>query len=108
MNGISRYSVLVLYTLAFASFLGAASVLATGSDEVTIIGTVHAVDYDDKGNVIAAVFSGTGEEYQIVKNAVGKQLLKLDAMRVKAMGAVAEDRKGDKSLAVTRYEIMSK
>ncbi|MDY6839593.1 MAG: hypothetical protein SWH78_16640 [Thermodesulfobacteriota bacterium] len=108
MKGISRCSVLVFCALAFASFLWAASVLATESDEVTIIGTVSAVDYDDKGSVIAAVFSGTGEDYQIVKNAFGKQLFKLDGMRVKAMGAVAEDSNGDKSLTVTSYEIMSK
>ncbi|MDY6953843.1 MAG: hypothetical protein SWE60_20235 [Thermodesulfobacteriota bacterium] len=107
MKGISRYSVLVVYVIIFNCFFCAASVLATESDEVAIIGTVSAVGHDDKGNVIAAVFSGTGEDYQIVKSAVGKHLFKLDGMLVKAMGVVAEDSNGNKSLTVTSYEIMS-
>jgi len=108
MKGIRRYLVLVLCTLTFASLLCAASVLAAESDEVTMIGSVYAVDWDDRGNPIAAKMSGTGEEYQIVDNAVGKQLIKLDGMTVKATGVVAEDSKGNKSLTVTSYEVVSK
>jgi len=108
MKGIGKHSVLLLYTLTFFSLLCAASVLATDSDGVSIIGIVKAVDWDDKGNVIAAEMYGTGEEYQIVDNAAGKELLKLDGIKVKAMGWVTEDSKGKKSLTVTGYELVYK
>ena len=106
MKGIRRYSVPVRCVLTFVCFLCAVSVLATGSDEATIIGTVYAKDWDNKGNVIAAVLSGAGEECQIVDNAVGRQLFELDKKTVKATGVVAEDSKGNKSFTVTSYEVI--
>ena len=99
---------MVLYALALVSLCCADSIPEIGSGEATIIGRVCAVDWDDKGNVTAAVFSGTGEEYQIVNNAVGNQLIKLDGITVKAIGVVAENSKGNKSLTVTSYEVVSK
>jgi hypothetical protein len=83
-----------------------ASGFTTESDEATIIGRVQAVDWDDKGNVTDAVFFGTGEDYKIVDNAVGKELFRLDGMLVKATGAVAEDSKGRKSLTVEDYDVL--
>jgi hypothetical protein len=108
MKANTRYSTIALCTVIVLSFVWAARVLATDADEVTIIGTVYAVDWDEKGNVIAAVMSGTGEEYQIAGNAVGQQLFKLDKKTVKATGVIGEDSRGNKSLTVTQYEVVPK
>jgi hypothetical protein len=107
MKQMAKCWALVLCTLILVCSVCGASGLPKEADEATIIGRVSAVDWDDNGNVIAAVFSGTGEEYQIASNAVGKKLFLLDGMTVKATGVVTEDGKGNKALTVTSYEVAS-
>ena len=99
---VSGYCALILLCVACATNVFAA-------DEVTVTGTVYATAWDDKDNVIAAVIASSGEEYVeyvIVANAAGKELFKLDLKVVKASGVIGKDSKGNKTITVTRYEVM--
>ncbi|MBN1843277.1 MAG: hypothetical protein JW883_13480 [Deltaproteobacteria bacterium] len=76
------------------------------ADQVTITGTVYAVAWDDMDNVTAVIIADMVEEYVVVNNAAGQELFKLDNKIVKASGVIGEDSKGNKTLAVTNYEVM--
>ena len=93
-----------LCALMVLSLVYATNVLAV--DEATVTGTVYATAWDDDDNVTAAVIAGFGEEYIIVQNAVGKELLKLNYKDVKASGVIGEDSEGNKTLTVSSYEVM--
>ena len=94
-----------LCALMVLSVMYATKVFA--ADEVTVTGTVYATAWGDDDNVTAAVIAGLGEEYVIVQNAVGKELLKLNYKDVKASGVIGQDSEGNKTLTVTSYEVMS-
>mgnify|MGYP000313912138 CR=1 FL=1 len=105
MNLNKRFLVLAFCSLALLSIVCLANVFA--ADEVTITGTVYAVAWDDDDNVTAAtITAGTGEEYVVVANAAGKELFKLDLEVVTASGTIGEDGEGNKTITVTKYEIM--
>lgn len=93
------YCALILLSVACATNLFAA-------DEVTITGTVYGTIWDDNDNVAAAVIFGSGEEYIIVDNAVGKELFKLELKVVKVSGVIGENSDGNKTFTVTTYEVM--
>ena len=105
MKGSRRLFVLGLCTLVLVSVACTINVFA--ADETMIIGTVYAEAWDENDNVIAAtIMTATGEDYVIVDNAVGKDLLKLDNQVVKASGVVGEKTEGNKVFTVNSYEIM--
>jgi hypothetical protein len=93
-----------LFALVLVSVACANNVFAT--EEVTIIGTVYAEAWDDNGNATAAVIVGTEGEYNIVKNATGTELFKLNYKDVKVSGIIGEDSEGNKTITVTDYEIL--
>jgi hypothetical protein len=70
-----------------------------------INGIIVPVDWDEKGNVIAAAISCQDEvEYRIEKNTKGSELLSLVQEEVEATGIVRK--KGDRKLiTVTEYQI---
>ena len=103
MRQSARCAIGVLCALILFSMLYPTCVVA--AEQVTITGTVYAVDWDDKGNAIAAIISGMGGEYQIIDNAVGNELFKLNNKFVKATGVLGEDSEGNHTIAVTKYEI---
>lgn len=97
--------ILGLCALVFLSGVCATNVL--GADEVTITGTVYAAAWDENENVTAAtIVAWTGEEYAIVNNAIGQQLFKLDSKDVKATGIVGEDSEGNKTITISKYEVI--
>jgi hypothetical protein len=73
---------------ALISFSVVCATNAYAADEATVTGTVYATAWDDDDNVTAAVIAGLGEEYVIVQNAVGKELLQLSYRDVKAIGVI--------------------
>ena len=100
---------LVLGLCALISFSVVCATNAFAADEVTVTGTVYATAWDNNDNVIAAVIAGSGEkyvEYVIVANAAGKELFKLNYKAVKASGVIGQDSEGNKTIAVTKYEVM--
>jgi hypothetical protein len=107
MKQKERFLILGLFALILLSVACATNVFAT--DEATVIGTVYATTWDDNDNVIGAVIVGSGEEYEeyvIVENAAGKELFKLVHKAVKASGVIGKDSKGNKTITVTKYEVM--
>lgn len=73
----------------------------------TIRGLIIPVDWDDRGNIIAAAVSTYfEEEYFIDQNPWGEELLAFVRERVKASGIVREDKHGKKIITVKKYEII--
>ena len=74
--------------------------------ELTCInGIIVPVDWDEKGNVIAAAISCHGEvEYQIEKDTKGSELLSFIQKEVEVTGIVRE-KHDRKVIAVTEYQI---
>ena len=73
----------------------------------TVTGLLIPADWDEKGNIIAAVISTySEEEYLIDQDAKNDELLTFLRRRVKASGLVREDEDGNKMIAVKRYEIL--
>ena len=100
-----RFFVLGLCALMVLCVGYATNVFA--SDEVTVIGTVHATALDDNDNVVAARLSGWDGEYVIVANGAGNELFKLDSKVVKASGVIGIDSEGNNTISVTKYELMA-
>lgn len=96
---ISGLCILMVLSLVYATSVFAA-------DEAMVTGTVYATAWDDNDNATAAVIAGLGEEYVIVQNAAGKELLKLNYRDVKASGVIGQDSEGNKTLTVNSYEVM--
>jgi hypothetical protein len=71
----------------------------------SINGIIVPVDWDEKGNVIAAAISCQDElEYQLDNNKKGSELLSLVQEEVEAVGIVRE--KGNrKVITVTEYQL---
>jgi len=104
MKQNERFLVLVLCALALLFVMCSTNIFA--ADEVTVTGTVYPTALDENDNVIAAVIASMGEEYVIVNNAAGKELFKLEYEVVKTSGVIGEDSEGNKTLTVTKYEVM--
>lgn len=99
-----RFLIFVFFSLFFVTFACLTNISL--ADEVTITGKVLPVDWDDDDNVIAVVIvDDDGEEYLVLKNANGKKLLKLVDKYVSATGTIGEDSEGDKTIAVTYFEM---
>lgn len=73
----------------------------------TIRGLIIPVDWDDRGNIVAAAVSTYfEEEYFIDQNPWGEELLAFVRQRVKASGIVRKDKNGKKIITVKKYEII--
>lgn len=80
----------------------------TGADILaTITGLLIPADWDEKGNIIAAVISTySEEEYLIDQDSKNEELLTFVRQRVKVSGLLREDEHGNKMIKVKRYEIL--
>jgi len=97
--------ILVLCVFACVALFSSTASLAPV--EVSISGTVHADDWDDKGNVIAVVIeTAEGELYNVSYDAKGKELLKLVHKNVKVTGTVVQDIDGEKVITVMASEVI--
>ena len=105
MKQRTRYSVSVFSALILLWVVCFTNVLA--AEQVTITGTVLAMDWDDEGKPIAGFIHSMGEGYQIVDDAMGRQLFKLDHRAVIVSGVVGEDSEGYKTISVISYEIIA-
>ena len=105
MKQNKKFLTLGLCALILVSVVFAMSVFA--ADEVTVTGTVYPTALDENNNVTAAVIaSSMYEEYVIVTNALGKELFELKYKVVKVSGVIDQDTEGNKTLTVTKYEII--
>jgi hypothetical protein len=73
---------------------------------VDVKGTVFAVDDDGNGNVTAvSVLDAAGEEYFVVHDPVGDQLLKLVDKNVKVTGVINVGADGKKNMKISKFEL---
>ena len=73
----------------------------------TIRGLIIPVDWDDRGNIIAAaIFTQFEQEYFIEQNPWGEELLAFVRQRVKVSGILREDKNGKQIITVNKYEIL--
>ena len=92
--------------LLFVVLVWALPVGAYDENVVDVKGTVFAVDNDASGNVIAvSVLDAAGEEYFVVRDAVGDQLLKLVDKNVKVTGVINVGADGKKNMKIHKFEL---
>jgi len=92
--------------LLFALLIWALPAGAYDENVVDVKGTVFAVDNDASGNVIAvSVLDAAGEEYFVVRDAVGDQLLKLVDKNVKVTGVINVGADGKKNMKIHKFEL---
>ena len=93
----------VLSILAIVALMGAAQLYAA-TEEVEIVGTVFASEWDANDNVTAVVIATEeGEEIVVSNSGKGMELLKLEEKNVKATGSVVTDEEGRKTITITKY-----
>ncbi|NIQ92230.1 MAG: hypothetical protein GWN93_25900 [Deltaproteobacteria bacterium] len=93
----------VLCVFAIVSLLGAVPLFAA-TEEVEIIGTVFGTAWDSNDNATAVIIATEdGEEIAVSNSGKGMELLKLEEKNVKAMGFIAQDEGGMKTITVTKY-----
>jgi hypothetical protein len=83
---------------------------ASAYDEnvVEIKGTVFAVDNDANGNIIAvSILDAGGEEYFVVRDEIGDQLLKLVDKNVKVTCVINVGVDGKKNMKVKKFELFA-
>ncbi|MFP3869792.1 MAG: hypothetical protein ACLFVT_02780 [Syntrophobacteria bacterium] len=97
---VAGVSILAIISLVWASPLFAAT------EEVELVGTVYAAEWDADDNVTAVVLvTDEGEEVEVSKSGKGAELLKLEAAYVRVTGALATDEYGRKAMTVMKYTI---
>lgn len=100
---IARIGLLLFVLLVWALPLG-----AYDENVVDVKGTVFAVDNDAGGNVTAvSILDAAGEEYFVVRDAVGDQLLKLVDKNVKATGVINVGTDGKKNMKIRKFELFA-
>ena len=92
--------------LLFILMVWALPAAAYDENVVDVKGTVFAVDNDASGNVNAvSILDAAGEEYFVVRDAVGDQLLKLVDKNVKVTGVINVGTDGKKNMKVHKFEL---
>jgi len=92
--------------LLLVALIWALPVGAYDENVVDVKGTVFAVDNDANGKVTAvSVLDAAGEEYFVVRDAVGDQLLKLVDKNVKVTGVINVGADGKKNMKVHKFDI---
>jgi hypothetical protein len=80
---------------------------APAADEITMIGTVHPIAWDESDKVFAAaIATSKGEEYVIAKDSVGKRLFKLAYRKVQVTGVLRENTLGEQTIKVRKYKVI--
>lgn len=94
--------------LLFAFLVWALPAAAYDENVVDVKGTVFAVDNDANGNVTAvSILDAAGEEYFVVHDPVGDQLLKLVDKNVKVTGVINVGADGKKNMKVHKFELFA-
>ena len=75
-----------------------------GDEPTTVRGILIPVDWDERGNVLAAAISGLDEqEYLVEQDAKGKELLGLMRREIEVSGTVRKEIKGRNRIRVKSY-----
>lgn len=99
----------LLYVFCFLAVAGAlicAVVTFAATEEVEIIGTVYASEWDANDNATAVViFTEEGEEIAVSNLGKGLELLLLDEKNVKATGRITTDENERKTITISSYTV---
>ena len=93
--------------LLFVLLVWALPAAAYDENVVDIKGTVFAVDEDAKGVTAVSILDAAGEEFFVVHDAVGDQLLKLVDKNVKATGVINVGADGKKKMKIHKFELFA-
>jgi len=72
----------------------------------TLTGKVECVTVDESNNVSLVAICTQMEEYMVGENANGKELLQLVNKRVKVKGRLTENENGQRTIYVSKYELV--
>lgn len=73
----------------------------------TVSGLINAIDWDEDGNVTGvAIRTAEEEEYLVMGDDIGKELLEIENEEVKAKGVVTEDQDGNRVITISDYEVI--
>ena len=101
-------TVLILLALGIAFLLS--FTFLQGDDPlkstITLTGKVQWVTTDEKNDISLVAIVTQTEEYMVVNDAKGKELLQRVNKRVNVKGKVAEDQHGQKTIRVSEYKIV--
>lgn len=120
MTKRTKATMLGMFIFSFFVAMAAAAYLAPLTDEVTIMGIVNSIDWDEDDNVIAVAITVSyesepeeeeepvvfTEDYVVSNNEKGKELLTYIGKTVEATGAVVEDEDGNKTISVSSYKVI--
>jgi hypothetical protein len=94
--------------LLFVFLVWALPAAAYDENVVDVKGTVFTVDDDGSGNVTAvSILDAAGEEYFVVHDPTGDQLLKLVDKNVKATGVINVGTDGKKNMKIHKFELFA-
>jgi hypothetical protein len=94
--------------LLFALLVWALPASAYDENVVDVKGTIFAVDNDASGKVTeVSILDAAGEEYFVVHDAVGDQLLQLVDKNVKVTGVINVGTDGKKNMKVHKFELFA-
>lgn len=75
---------------------------------VTIRGVVSAVDWNDDGDVTqVAIQTPDEDEYIVLEEGEGKELLEYENEEVEVQGAIRKNNYGDNTIIVERFDVVS-
>jgi ABC-type glycerol-3-phosphate transport system substrate-binding protein len=91
--------------VAAAALVCSASTFAV-AEQVEINGTVFASEWDANDNVVVVVIATEdGEEITVANSGKGMELLKLEAVNVKATGIIITDENARKIITISHYTV---
>ena len=105
MKREKRLLLQVFTVLGIITLLGMAGIFAA-NEEVEIIGTVYAADWDSSDKVIGVVIETIeGEVIGVSKASAGSELVKCEGKMVRATGSITTDEEGVQTITVTKYSM---
>ncbi|MFH1057962.1 MAG: hypothetical protein V1797_04670 [Pseudomonadota bacterium] len=106
MRKLAAGAVLAALVCAVLVLGQALAVRAYDENTVDFKGTVFAVDNDASGKVVAvSILDPAGDEYFVVNDEVGKQLLTLVDQNIKVSGVINVAADGKKWVKVKKFAI---
>jgi len=116
MNNKSNFMVFTFIFVVFSLLTSIGLFADTDkNEELKITGTVMAMSWDDEDNVNLVAISVTvmledsseySEDYIVLDNEKGKDLIKLVGETVKASGIVGIDEDGNKTILISEFEVI--
>jgi len=93
------FVLLIMFVISVTAFTAYA-------EEITIVGTVTAIQFNDNDKVVAVTIDTADGYYDVSDNSIGKELLELLDKNITATGIVSEDKDGNRIITIETYKIL--